>query len=45
MTGYSDLPTPERTNARGIRQILLKPASVQTLAAAVHAAILPPLPA
>jgi two-component system, cell cycle sensor histidine kinase and response regulator CckA len=39
MTGYSASLTSERVEAAGIRQLLLKPTSVHSLGAAVHAAL------
>jgi CheY-like chemotaxis protein len=38
MTGYRASLTPERVEAAGIGQLLLKPTSVHSLGAAVHAA-------
>jgi CheY-like chemotaxis protein len=40
MTGFSASVTPERVDAAGVRQVLLKPTSVRALGEAVHAAIL-----
>jgi PAS domain S-box-containing protein len=39
MTGYSASLTPERVEAAGITQLLLKPTSIHDLGAAVHAAL------
>lgn len=39
MTGYSTLLTPERLEAAGIRQFLLKPTTLHSLGAAVHAVL------
>ena len=38
-TGYSAALTPERVEAAGIRQVLLKPTNMRSLASAVHAAL------
>jgi two-component system cell cycle sensor histidine kinase/response regulator CckA len=40
MTGFSASVTPERVNAAGVYQVLLKPTTVRALGEAVHAAIL-----
>ena len=39
MTGYSASLTPERIHAAGVRQLLLKPITIQALATAVHSAL------
>jgi CheY-like chemotaxis protein len=39
MTGYSASLTPERIHAAGVRQLLLKPITIQALAIAVHSAL------
>ena len=39
MTGYSAALTPERVEAAGIRQVLLKPTNMRSLASAIHAAL------
>jgi CheY-like chemotaxis protein len=38
-TGYSATLTPQRVEAAGIRQVLLKPTNLKSLAAAVHTAL------
>jgi PAS domain S-box-containing protein len=38
-TGYSATLTPQRVEAAGIRQVLLKPTNLKSLAAAIHAAL------
>ena len=45
MTGYAAPLTPERVEAAGIRQVLLKPATVRALGIAVHAALAGGIPA
>ncbi|HUR60189.1 MAG TPA: PAS domain S-box protein, partial [Opitutaceae bacterium] len=42
MTGFSASLTPARVKAEGLRELLLKPTSIQALAAAVRAAITSP---
>ena len=39
MTGYGLALTPERVQAAGIRQLLVKPTTIHTLGTAVHAAL------
>ncbi|MDB6130796.1 MAG: hypothetical protein JWM04_1903 [Verrucomicrobiales bacterium] len=39
MTGYSASLTPERVQAAGIRQLILKPMTIHSLSSAVHAAL------
>jgi DNA-binding NtrC family response regulator len=45
MTGYSTSLTPRGIEAAGIREVLRKPATLQSLAKAVHAALSLDLPA
>jgi len=42
MTGYGQALTPDRLKLAGISQFLLKPVTLQALAAAVHTALSPP---
>jgi DNA-binding NtrC family response regulator len=44
MTGYASSLTPERVEAAGICQFLLKPTTIQSLGIAVHAALSPKTP-
>jgi len=44
MTGFSLIVTPENVRAAGIRQLLLKPASLHALGSAIHAALANPAP-
>jgi CheY-like chemotaxis protein len=39
MTGYGAALTPERLEAAGVRQLLLKPIALPALGAAAHAAL------
>ena len=44
MTGFSASLTPEKLEAAGVRQVLLKPLTVQLLGTALHAALAAPRP-